>query len=99
MDSSFPPLWELTLTCNLETLPSPHPSMCFQVMLPPPPPPRVTQPAPPIPRITVLVPGGHVIQAGLITVLFVTSSGNAGKTLESKSVAQEAAGSHFVNSI
>ena len=61
--------------------------------------PRVNQPAPPIPLITVLVPDGHVMQAGLITVLLVTSSGNTGKTLESKFVAQEAAGSPSVNSI
>lgn len=72
---------------HLENLPSPSDVST----------PSVNQSAPPIPLITVTVPGGHGIQAGLITVRLMTS-GNTGEMLGSKFAAQEAAGSHLVNS-
>lgn len=95
--SSSPPLGTAP-DYHLRNLLSSNLSLCFQVMFPQPPP-HIKQSIPPSLLVPGMGPRRHGIQAGLITGLLITSSGNTGEMLHSTHVAQEAAGSHLANSM
>lgn len=78
-DVSFSLLWELTPTCTCRTFHLPVPpcaSKCFH--------PQGKLTATPVPLVTVMAPGGHGIQTGLVRVMLRMFSGNSGGMLDSK---------------